>query len=76
MSNKTTNDLRGILFQEIQSLRAGQSTPNQATAVSKLATNIINSAALEISVARVLQSAKQKENPSIGLEPMKLVSDS
>jgi len=74
VSNKTTSDLRSILFEEIVSLREGKSTASQATAVSKLATNIINSASLEISVARVLQAEKEQEVDRVGLQPMQLVS--
>ena len=71
--NKTTNDLRQILFDEMEDLRNGNSTPNQATAVSKLATNIINSASLEISVAKVIQIANGDSNPPDGVSAMKLV---
>lgn len=56
----TTTDLRAFLFQEMKDLKSGKSTPKQAVAISKLATNIINSAALEIAATRVISNNGQK----------------
>ena len=75
MKDQTTNDLRRILFDEIKTLRTGKTTAGQATAVSKLATNIINSASLEITAARAVTMIETKEDRTLNLEPMKLVSE-
>lgn len=61
--SKTTEDLREILFDEIKSLRKGETTATQATAVSKLATNIINSAAIEVTCSRVVRMDGPRISP-------------
>lgn len=51
MSSKTvrsTKGLRDALFDEMDALREGKSTPHIAGAMSKLAVQIINSVRLEI----------------------------
>ncbi len=76
MKEQTTNDLRALLFEEIESLRAGNSSATQANMISKLATNIINTAALEVSAARVMNARMEADNNATEIQsrPMTLVA--
>lgn len=49
---RSTQDLREVLFKEIDDLRSGQATAKRATALSKIATNIINTARLDLDASR------------------------
>jgi hypothetical protein len=48
LSKVTASDLRKVLWQELADLRDGTSTPNRANAVSKLASQILDSVRLEV----------------------------
>jgi hypothetical protein len=57
MSKKTemtSSGLRSVLFQEIDNLRSKKSTPQEAQAMARLATQIIGTARLEIDYNRQL----------------------
>lgn len=72
----TTTDLRSTLFDEIRTLRAGESTPQQAMAVSKLATNIINTAMLDLAAARIAaRIPEEKETLACDIIPMSLTAN-
>lgn len=45
---RTTNGLRAVLFDELEALRNGKSTPHRAVAVAQLAAQIVRSARLDI----------------------------
>lgn len=47
-SKRTTHGLRDILFDELEELRSGEGDPTKATAVAKLASQIIGVANLEM----------------------------
>lgn len=56
MKQKTSTDLRDILFAEIDELRAGRSTPARARAVAALANGILQSVFAEIDYHRALHT--------------------
>jgi len=58
---RTTFGLRDALFDEMDALRRGTSTPQRASAVSKLAVQIINSANMEIEYQKLAAENKQIE---------------
>jgi competence transcription factor ComK len=66
---RTTNGLRAALFEELESLRAGRSTPHKAVAVAALAAQIVRSAALDI---RYQEHVRHSQNPETPLEFPKL----
>lgn len=49
---RTSEGLRDTLFDELDKLRAGESEPMRASAVAKLAVQIINSAMIEVHLGR------------------------
>lgn len=49
---RTSLGLREVLFDEIDHLRNGTSTPNRAAALSKLAVQIINTVTMEVEYQR------------------------
>jgi hypothetical protein len=50
--SKSSMDLRQMLFEEMESLRAGKSDANRANAVAKLAAQIVSSAKLDLDYSR------------------------
>lgn len=64
----TVETLRAALFQEINDLRAGRSNPNRALALSKLATTILQSAAVELKYLEL--QPKLKDGASLGSMPL------
>lgn len=57
---KSTEGLRDALFDELNSLRQGKSTPQKARAMSLLARDIIDSIRVQIQYARLLNDKKEK----------------
>ena len=55
---RDTSTLRGILFDELESLRNGTSEPKMASAVAKLASQIIGTAKVEMEFHKL--AAKMK----------------
>lgn len=51
---RTSAGLRGALFDELDALRAGQSTPHKANATANLARGMIELVRTEIDVRRLL----------------------
>ena len=65
--DRTTNGLRDALFDEINSLRSGESDANKSIAVANLAKQIINVAKVELEFQRVMMQAEEAGSPiSIG----------
>jgi hypothetical protein len=61
---RTSEGLRDALFEELDMLRKGDSTPQRAGAVSKLATTVIDAARLDIEFVRFAKaSGKNKPQP-------------
>lgn len=57
---RTSQGLRDALFDELDALRAGESNPQRASALSKLAVQIINSATMEIEFQKYVHSSPGK----------------
>lgn len=55
---RTSIGLRDALFDEIDALRNGESNPSRASAMSKLAVQIINSAKMEAQFQQYVTSTK------------------
>lgn len=68
-----TQDLRRILFEEIGDLRNGKSSPQRAVAVSKLATNIINTAVLDIKSTKIVQDSERNRLEAKEVSPLSLL---
>lgn len=66
--------LREALFEEFDNIRLGISTPQRATAVSKLASNIISSAKLDLEYKRFIGEAASKK--ALNADPLKALSAS
>lgn len=59
---KTAEGLRDALFDEINALRAGKSSPQKSRAISQLASHVIDSIRVQIQQGRLLMdSDKHKE---------------
>ncbi len=68
---RSTQGLRDALFDELDALRNGDSNPGRASAMSKLAVQIINSAVVEIEFQRNIQSMPTNKGLALG-SPIKL----
>lgn len=74
MSTKTvrsTKGLRDALFDEMDSLREGKTTPHIASAMAKLAVQIINSVRLEIDYQKHVASTPGVEQ-ALNISPILL----
>lgn len=70
---KNTDDLRALLIDEMVAVKDGRSQPARATAISKLATNVVNLLDLDIKAASLrLKAPETKERKDIN--SIKLVS--
>lgn len=58
---KTAEGLRDALFDEINALRAGTSSPQKARAISLLASHVIDSLRVQIQHGRLLLDKDKKE---------------
>ena len=61
-TERTSRGLRNALFEQLDLLRSGEVTPTQARAVASIATQILNSARLEIDMHRYVANNVSKEN--------------
>lgn len=67
---RTSLGLRDVLFEEIDALRTGESNPARASAVSKLAVQIVNSTKLELDYQRLIKD----DEKLVELKPIALGS--
>lgn len=58
-TERTSHGLRDVLFNEIDALVNGESTPHRAIAVSKLATQIVNCANMEVEYQKLTANNMQ-----------------
>jgi hypothetical protein len=58
-SRKTMEELREELFSELYALRTGKTTPNQARAVARLASTLIDSIRVQIQYQRLLEQVSR-----------------
>lgn len=56
-AERSSRGLRDVLFDEIDALRNGNSNPSRATAMSKVAAQIINSVRIEIEHQKYVTSS-------------------
>ena len=57
---RTSKGLRDVLFDELESLRAGGSNPTQANAVAKLAGSVVETVKMEIEAQKFIASISTK----------------
>lgn len=69
--NRTSLGLRNALFEELDLLRNGESTPQRAAVVAKLAVQIVNTVNLELNFQKYV-SHPSKEIQELSAKPMKL----
>jgi len=62
-NGRTTQGLRDILFEEIESVRGENSDPSKSMAVAKLAQQILNTAKVEMQFARTMVEAANAGTP-------------
>lgn len=58
---RSTLGLRSVLFDELDHLRSGESAPQRANAISKVAAQIINTVNTELNFARFYYSRPPEE---------------
>jgi hypothetical protein len=62
MIDRNTSGIREVLFQELESLRANETTPQRACAVAKLCAQIVQSARLDIDYQRFVSADGGADN--------------
>jgi hypothetical protein len=68
MTDRTSGGLAAVMFEELEDLRTGKSTPQHARAVAALGSTICSIKRLEIDYQRFVGSARaQIEAPSLKL---------
>jgi hypothetical protein len=67
VTTRSSEGLRNTLFEELDMLRNGQSTPLRANAVGKLAAQVIEAARLDLEFMRAAQSGKRAQPQPIKL---------
>jgi hypothetical protein len=61
-TKRTTNGLREVLFEQIDGLVNGSITPQQAKAVSGLASQVVSVTRLEMEAARFISDERMDDN--------------
>lgn len=59
--SRTSAGLRDAIFDEIDAIRAGTSTPTRANAVAKLATGVVETVRMELEVHKHLRDAPKHD---------------
>lgn len=67
---RTAAGLRDALFEELDNLRSGRSTPRQSTAVARVAAEIIKSVHMEIEFHSVMRNLQGKGDKADRIEPL------
>ena len=68
--DKTSRGLAAAMFEELELLRKGESTPQQARAKASIANTICTISRLEMDFARFVSSARSDETNSMKALPM------
>lgn len=63
---KTAEGLRDALFEEINALRAGKSTPQKARVIANLAAQVIDSMRVQIQHGRMMLEADRRKPMMLG----------
>lgn len=61
--HRSTKGLRDVLFEEMEALRAGSSTPARANAMARLTDQVGNTVRLEIEVQKHLENQARAGKP-------------
>lgn len=69
---RTTQGLREVLFDQLDGLVTGKVTPQQAKAVSGLASQVVSVTKLEMEAARFISDGRMAENDTKKLGEVKL----
>ncbi len=74
---RDSNWLRGIIFEELEALRSGDSNPTKANAVAKLAASAVDTVRLDIEVSEHLNRAANNAKVVSGdaLNPVMLAAE-
>lgn len=67
---RTSAGLRDAIFDEIDALRSGQSSPTRANALAKLSASIVETVRLEVEVAKLERSAPAAVKASAEVSPL------
>jgi hypothetical protein len=67
---KTSRGLAGAMFEELELLRAGKSTPQQARAKASIANTVCTISRLEMDFARFVSSARAEEDVEHGMKAL------
>ena len=70
--DRTTHGLRSALFEQLDGLRDGSKTPQEAKAVSGLASQIISITRLEMDAARFISDSTSKDSNVKQIDQVKL----
>ena len=68
--DRTSRGLAQAMFEELELLRSGESTPQQARAKSSIANTICTISRLEMDFARFVTSARADDNETMKALPM------
>lgn len=68
--DKTSRGLAKAMFEELELLRSGESTPQQARAKASIANTICTISRLEMDFARFVTSARADESDAMKALPM------
>lgn len=71
-TNKNTHGLREALFEQLDGLRNGTTTPQQAKAVSSIASQIVSVTKLEMEAARFVVGSGQSSDEIKQIKSVKL----
>lgn len=75
MVDRNTHGIREVLFQELESLREGKTTPQRASSVARLCGQIVNSARLDIDYQRFVSEVSSENGENVvSLRSTKLVA--
>lgn len=67
---KTSRGLASAMFEELEMLRAGKSTPQQARAKASIANTVCTISRLEMDFARFVSSARAEEDAEHGMKAL------
>lgn len=72
--DRSTDGLRAVLFEELEALRNGRTTPQKASAVARLAAGIVSSTKLDLEYQRFVKAVEGEDAPKIAsVPPLKLI---
>ena len=70
MENRTSRSLANMMFDELDALKSGKSTPQQARAKAAVANTIISVSRLEMDYARFVANERSDKETIAGPQPI------